>query len=81
MLHIIWSIILGFIAGFVAKHLMGAHFGFVATTLLGIIGSVIGGLIARLFSKPADGKLFHPAGLLLSILGAVLALYIYDLIG
>ena len=81
MLHILWSIILGFIAGFFAKHLMGAQFGFIATSLLGIIGSVIGGLIARLFSKPRDGDLFHPAGLLLSIIGAVVALFIWDKLG
>jgi uncharacterized membrane protein YeaQ/YmgE (transglycosylase-associated protein family) len=38
--------------------------GFVGTTLLGIVGSVIGGLIARLFSKPPAGSKFHPAGFL-----------------
>jgi uncharacterized membrane protein YeaQ/YmgE (transglycosylase-associated protein family) len=81
MMHVIWSIILGFIAGFVAKHLMGAQFGFIATTVLGIVGSVVGGLVARLFSKPAPGQPFHPAGLLLSILGAVAALYIYRMVG
>ena len=32
--------------------------------------SVAGGLVARLFSRPADGAKFHPAGCLMSILGA-----------
>jgi hypothetical protein len=32
------------------------------------VGSVIGGLIARLFSKPPAGSKFHPAGFLLSII-------------
>ncbi len=81
MLHILWSIILGFIAGFVAKHLMGAQFGFIATVLLGVVGSIVGGLIARLFSKPEPGQTFHPAGLILSILGAVVALFIWDKLG
>jgi uncharacterized membrane protein YeaQ/YmgE (transglycosylase-associated protein family) len=76
MLHILWSIILGFIAGFVAKHLLGAHLGFIATTLLGIAGSIVGGLIARLFSKPTPGQVVHPAGLILSIIGAILTLWI-----
>jgi len=41
-----------------------------------IVGSIVGGLIARLFSRPADGAPFHPAGLILSIIGAVIVLVI-----
>jgi uncharacterized membrane protein YeaQ/YmgE (transglycosylase-associated protein family) len=76
MFHILWSIVLGFIAGLIAKLAMGVHLSFITTTLLGIVGSIVGGLIARLFSKPADGAAFHPAGLLLSIIGAIIALYV-----
>ncbi len=61
MLHIIWSIIVGFIA----------------TTLLGIGGSIIGGLIARLFSKPEPGSSFHAAGFIMSIIGALILLFIW----
>jgi len=50
--------------------------GFWMTSLIGIAGSVVGGLIARIFSKPADGAFFHPAGFLLSIIGAVIVLLI-----
>jgi uncharacterized membrane protein YeaQ/YmgE (transglycosylase-associated protein family) len=79
MLHIIWSIIIGFIVGLIARAVMpGAqHLGFVATTLLGIGGSIVGGLIARLFSKPAPGSSFHPAGLIMSIIGALILLFIW----
>jgi len=79
MLHIIWSIIVGFIVGFVAKHLYhpAEQLGFWMTSLLGIAGSIIGGLIARLFSKPAPGAPFHPAGFIMSIVGAILLLFIY----
>jgi len=76
MLHILWSIILGFIAGAIAGLIMHTHMGFIMTTLLGIVGSVVGGLIARLFSKPAEGSTFHPAGLILSIVGALIVLYV-----
>ena len=76
MLHIIWSIILGFIAGAIASVIMHTHLGFIVTTILGILGSIVGGLIARLFSRPADGAPFHPAGLILSIIGAVIVLVI-----
>jgi uncharacterized membrane protein YeaQ/YmgE (transglycosylase-associated protein family) len=79
MLHIIWSIIIGFIIGLIARAIMpGAqHLGFIVTTLLGIGGSIVGGLIARLFSKPAPGSSFHPAGLIMSIIGALILLFIW----
>jgi len=76
MLHIIWSIIVGFVVGLIANFLMGAHMGFIETTLLGIVGSVVGGLIARIFSKPADGSFFHPAGFILSIIGAMIVVFL-----
>ncbi|MBV9489734.1 MAG: GlsB/YeaQ/YmgE family stress response membrane protein [Verrucomicrobia bacterium] len=76
MLHIIWSIIIGFIAGAIASAIMHTHLGFIGTTLLGIVGSIVGGLIARLFSRPAEGEPFHPAGFLMSIIGAVVVLFI-----
>jgi uncharacterized membrane protein YeaQ/YmgE (transglycosylase-associated protein family) len=78
MLHIIWSIIVGFIVGVIARMFVpGAeHMGFWATALVGIAGSVVGGLIARIFSRPRDGAFFHPAGFFLSIIGAVLVLFV-----
>jgi uncharacterized membrane protein YeaQ/YmgE (transglycosylase-associated protein family) len=79
MLHIIWSIIVGFIIGLIARAIMPGmqHLGFIATTLLGIGGSIIGGLIARLFSKPEPGSSFHPAGVIMSIIGALILLFIW----
>jgi uncharacterized membrane protein YeaQ/YmgE (transglycosylase-associated protein family) len=78
MLHIIWSIIVGFIVGLIARAIMpGAQsMGFIETTLVGIVGSVVGGLIARLFSRPKDGAFFHPAGFFLSIIGAIIVLFL-----
>jgi uncharacterized membrane protein YeaQ/YmgE (transglycosylase-associated protein family) len=60
MFHIIWSIIVGFIVGLIARALtLGMqHMGFVETSVIGIAGSVVGGLIARIFSRPADGSYF-----------------------
>jgi uncharacterized membrane protein YeaQ/YmgE (transglycosylase-associated protein family) len=76
MLHIIWYIIIGFLAGLIAKWIVHVHLGLLATILLGIVGSIIGGLIARIFSKPSEGTPFHPAGLILSIIGAIIVLFI-----
>jgi uncharacterized membrane protein YeaQ/YmgE (transglycosylase-associated protein family) len=79
MLHLIWSIIVGAIVGGVAELLVPGrqHLGFWKSALLGIAGSIIGGLIGRLFSKPAPGSSFHPAGLLMSIICAVLLLILW----
>jgi uncharacterized membrane protein YeaQ/YmgE (transglycosylase-associated protein family) len=79
MLHIIWSIIVGFIVGLIARAIMpGAqHLTFIMTALLGIGGSIVGGLIARLFSKPEPGSSFHRAGFIMSIIGAIILLFIW----
>jgi uncharacterized membrane protein YeaQ/YmgE (transglycosylase-associated protein family) len=78
MLHIIWSIIVGFIVGWIAKKIMPGveNLSFLWTMLLGIGGSIVGGLIARLFSKPEPGSSFHPAGFIMSIIGALILLFI-----
>jgi len=80
MLHIIWSILVGFIVGLIARAVVpGAdHMGFIMTSLIGIGGSIVGGLIARIFSQPKDGAFFHPAGFILSIVGAILLLILIN---
>ena len=77
MLHLIWYIIVGLIAGFVAKSLMHTHLTLLWTIGLGIVGSIIGGAVTHLFSPPSGGGRFHPAGLIVSILGAILVLYLW----
>ena len=79
MLHIIWSIIVGFIVGLCARALMPGmqHLGFVMTTVLGIGGSIVGGLIGRLFSKPAPGSSFHTAGFIMSVICSLLLLFVW----
>jgi uncharacterized membrane protein YeaQ/YmgE (transglycosylase-associated protein family) len=82
MLHIIWSIVVGFIVGLIAGFIMGTgHVGFIGTVLIGVVGSIVGGLIARIFSKPADGSFFHPAGFLLSIVGACIVIFLINHFG
>lgn len=78
MFHIIWMIIIGFVAGWIARAIVPGvdAMGFWMTAGLGILGSIVGGLASRIFSKPADGSMFHPAGILLSIIGAIIVLYV-----
>jgi uncharacterized membrane protein YeaQ/YmgE (transglycosylase-associated protein family) len=81
MLHIIWSVIVGFVVGLIARAVVpGAdHMGFIATTVVGIVGSVVGGFIGRVISKPAADAKFHPAGFFMSIAGAVVLLLLLRL--
>lgn len=83
MLHIIWSIIVGFFIGLVARAIMPGvqHMGLLETSLVGIGGSIVGGLIARIFSRPKDGAFFHPAGFFLSIIGALIVLFVMGRMG
>jgi len=80
MIHVLWSIILGFVCGLLARAILpGAqHMGFIATSALGIAGSFLGGLLARVFSKPKEGARYHPAGLVLSVIGAIIVLYLWQ---
>src|SRR5205823_4734288 len=77
MLHLIWYIIVGLIAGVVAKSVMHMHMTLLWTIVLGIVGSIIGGLVTHLFSRPREGGQFHPAGIIVSILGALLVLFLW----
>lgn len=77
MFHLLWMLIVGIVVGAIARWIMpGAQgMGLLMTGLVGIAGSFIGGFIARLFSKPADGAIVHPAGLILSVVGALILLF------
>jgi uncharacterized membrane protein YeaQ/YmgE (transglycosylase-associated protein family) len=81
MLHILWSIIVGFVVGLIASAIMHTHMGFLGTTILGIVGSLAGGLLARLFSRPPEGSRFHPAGFIMSIIGAIVVIFLIRLVG
>ena len=82
MFHILWMIIIGFLAGWIARAIVPGvdAMGFWMTTGLGIVGSIVGGLIGRVFSKPSDGSMFHPAGIILSIVGAIIVLFVAKMI-
>ena len=62
LLHIVWYVIVGFVAGLIARAILpGAdHMGFVWTTVVGLLGAVVGGLIGRAFSKPEPGAKSRP---------------------
>ncbi|HTA60759.1 MAG TPA: GlsB/YeaQ/YmgE family stress response membrane protein, partial [Candidatus Baltobacteraceae bacterium] len=75
MFHLLWYILIGLISGVIAKSVMHEHLTIFWTIVLGVIGSIIGGGVSHMFSRPANDR-YHPAGLILSTLGAILVLYI-----
>ena len=78
MLNFIVWLIVGLIAGALARLIMPGRdpMGIIATILLGIVGSVLGGLVSWAIWGSNNGR-FQPAGLLLSILGAIIVLWIW----
>ena len=71
-------LIVGLIVGALARLIMPGRdaMGTLATILLGIAGSIIGGVISWAIWGNANGR-FQPAGFILSLIGAILLLWIY----
>jgi uncharacterized membrane protein YeaQ/YmgE (transglycosylase-associated protein family) len=78
MFHLIWYVIVGLIAGFVAKSVMHLHLTLLWTIVLGLVGSIVAGFVTHLFIRPREGAQFHPAGIIFSILGALLVLFVWS---
>ena len=79
MLNILWVIVIGFVAGAVAKLLMPGKDpgGFVITTALGVGGALIATFLGRLIGWYQEGQ---SAGFIAAVVGAIIVLVIYRLI-
>jgi uncharacterized membrane protein YeaQ/YmgE (transglycosylase-associated protein family) len=81
LLTIIGMIIIGAIAGFLARAIVPGKdaMSVPATILLGIVGSFVGGFLGSLIFGGGDGEGFlRPTGLIGSVIGAIIALVIYN---
>lgn len=77
MLGLIGFLIMGLIAGFIARAIMPGRdpMGLLGTMVLGVIGSFVGGTLgALLFGGNFD---LTPTGIIGSIIGAFIALWVY----
>jgi uncharacterized membrane protein YeaQ/YmgE (transglycosylase-associated protein family) len=77
---IIWTIIIGFIAGIIAKFLVPGRnepSGFILTTILGIVGAFVATWLGQALGwyGPNDG-----AGLVGAIVGAIIVLVIWGMV-
>jgi uncharacterized membrane protein YeaQ/YmgE (transglycosylase-associated protein family) len=78
-MHILWTIVIGLLAGIIAKLIMPGKDpgGFIITILLGIAGSLIATYLGHLIGWYQAGQ---SAGFIGAIIGAILILSIYRLI-
>ena len=77
---ILWTIIIGFVAGVIAKFIMPGDnepSGFILTTILGIVGAFVATFLGQALGwyHPGEG-----AGLIGAVVGAVVVLFAYSAI-
>lgn len=72
----LWMIIIGFVVGLLARAIMPGRdpAGVIMTIILGIVGSFIAGFLGQVLGLYRTGE---PAGLIASVLGAMIVLFIY----
>ena len=75
-MSILWTIIIGFVAGVIAKFIMPGEnepSGFILTSILGIVGAVVATFLGQALGwyQPGEG-----AGLIGAVVGAIIVLVI-----
>ena len=73
------AIILGIVAGYLGRLLMPGRdkMGFIATTLLGLAGAVVGFLVFTELLGVGDNQMFDLGGLIGAVIGVLLLLGLY----
>ena len=74
---IIWTIIIGFVAGVIAKFIMpgpNEPSGFIMTTLLGVVGAIVATYLGQALGWYSAGQ---GAGFVGAIVGAIIVLFIW----
>jgi uncharacterized membrane protein YeaQ/YmgE (transglycosylase-associated protein family) len=75
-MHIIWTLVIGLVAGIIAKMIMPGRDpgGIIITMLLGIAGAFVGTWLGKVLGIYGEGE---SAGFIASIIGAIILLAIY----
>ncbi|MGG5810234.1 GlsB/YeaQ/YmgE family stress response membrane protein [Falsiroseomonas sp. CW058] len=75
----LWTIIIGFVAGAIAKFLMPGRDpgGFIVTILLGIVGALVATWLGQAVGWYRAGE---GAGLIGAVVGAVIVLVVYRMV-
>lgn len=79
MLSILWTILIGFVIGVIAKllHPGKENLGLILTTALGIAGSLVATFLGRLVGFYKEGE---AAGFLMAVVGAIVLLVVYTFV-
>lgn len=77
-MHIIWTIVLGLVAGIIAKFIFPGkeNMGWIMTTLLGIAGSFVATYLGKALGIYQPGQ---TAGFIGAIVGALIILFVISL--
>ena len=81
---ILYLIVIGIVAGYLARLLVPGRdpMGFLGTVALGIVGSFIGGFLGyAIFGEDLNQGALQAAGIIGSIIGAVIALLVWRALG
>ena len=78
-MSIVWTILIGFVAGLVARAIKPGDdsAGFIVTTLIGIAGSLIATYLGQAMGWYQAG---HGAGFIASVVGAIVLLFIWGML-
>lgn len=79
-MSIVMFLVVGFVAGLLARAIVSGPGpkGLIRTTVLGVIGSFVGGFLGyAIFDKDLAESAFQVSGLVGSLIGAVLVLLLY----
>ena len=79
-MNIIWTIIIGFLAGVIAKFIppgKNEPSGFILTTILGIVGAFVATWLGQALGWYRAGE---GAGLIGAVVGAIIVLFVWGLI-
>ncbi len=77
-MHLLWFILIGLAAGWLAGRLMkGKAFGVIGDIIVGVVGALIGGFLFRMLGFSTDGGLI--GRLIVAVIGAVILLYLLRL--
>jgi uncharacterized membrane protein YeaQ/YmgE (transglycosylase-associated protein family) len=79
-MSILWTIIIGFVAGVIAKFIMPGDnepSGFILTTILGIIGAFVATYLGQAMGWYGPGE---GAGLIGAVVGAIIVLVVYGMV-
>ena len=76
---IIAWIVFGFVVGLIARAVVPGRqgMGFILTTVLGVAGALIGGLVSSALFGGGSATRFEPAGFIGALIGAILLLVIF----